>query len=295
MSSPLPPPEISPLSPLSTTIHGLTFDIFGTTVSWRVPLTALLTTAAAATLSRLPPSSPFHPLLSSLTEADWARFAAEWHAAYTAFTRAFVPGRDAWVDVDTHNRESLGRLLKEWGLEGVYGPEEVDRLARGWHELPPWGDTVPGLERLGKRFVTASLSNGNRGLLKDLDGFAGGLGFWRLLGAEDFGAYKPRPEVYLGACREVGAEGEPGKVAMVAAHLEDLAAARRVGMRTVYVERPEEEAWGVEEERYQEARGWVDVWVGERGGGVKGGGGGGFVGGPGGEGGFEELARRLGV
>ena len=87
--------------------------------------------------------------------------------------------------------------------------------------------------------------------------------------------YKPRSEVYLGACRLLGASG-PGEVAMVAAHLGDLEAARGLGMRTVYVERRGEEEWGVEEERYKEARGWVDLWVGE------------------GEGGFEEVARALG-
>lgn len=60
---------------------------------------------------------------------------------------------------------------------------------------------------------------------------------------------------------------------MVAAHLEDLAAARECGMRTVYVER-------VGEERRPELgarEGLVDVWVG--------------VGE--GEGGFLEAARKL--
>ena len=68
-----------------------------------------------------------------------------------------------------------------------------------------------------------------------------------------------------------------GEVAMVAAHLGDLWAAREEGMRTVYVQRRGEEDWGEGEERYVRARGWVDMWVAE------------------GEGGFGEVARRFGL
>ena len=49
---------------------------------------------------------------------------------------------------------------------------------------------------------------------------------------------------------------------MVAAHLSDLEAARGVGMQTIYVERAEEEAWGVEQVREARRKGWVDMWVG---------------------------------
>ena len=93
-----------------------------------------------------------------------------------------------------------------------------------------------GLTRL--RGNVQTLSNGNTNLLRDLRDF-GGLGFHHLLCAETFGVYKPKPETYLGAARELGVE--PRQLAMVAAHLSDLAAARSFGLRTVYVERPNEE------------------------------------------------------
>ena len=48
---------------------------------------------------------------------------------------------------------------------------------------------------------------------------------------------------------------------MVAAHLQDLEAARKEGMQTIYVEREREEAWGVEMVREAKRKGWVDMWV----------------------------------
>ncbi|AEO62335.1 uncharacterized protein THITE_2106401 [Thermothielavioides terrestris NRRL 8126] len=276
MSAPAP-------SPLASTIKALTFDIFGTAVDWRTSITDALATAAAAKLtsSSSPSSSsaalpaPVLAKLQTLTPASWALFAAQWRAAYGAFTSTFDPAAQPWKDVDGHHRESLARLLGEWGLGGLYTDGEMAELSRAWHFLRAWPDSAAGLRRLrGAGFATASLSNGNRALLRDLDAHAA-LGLDRLISAEDFGAYKPRPEVYRGACEALGLE--PRQVAMVAAHLKDLEAARGVGMRTVYVARPGEEEWKPEEERYARAREWVDVWVAE------------------GEGGFEELARRLGA
>ena len=55
---------------------------------------------------------------------------------------------------------------------------------------------------------------------------------------------------------------KPGECALVAADLGDLEAARACGLRTVYVEREGEEAWGVEEVRRARGEGWLDLWVG---------------------------------
>jgi 2-haloacid dehalogenase len=271
----MPPPPPSP-HPLSTTIKALTFDVFGTTVSWREHITTALTTHAT---SKLTSSLPEETLtrLRSLTAQDWSLFAEQWRHSYNTFTRSFVPGQTPWKDIDTHHRDSLTTLLNSRGLAGLYTPSELTDLTRAWHSLPPWPDSRNGLRRLNAAgYTTATLSNGNRSLLDDLTTHSE-LGFAKLISAEDFRAYKPHPEVYRGTCEMLGCE--PGEVALVAAHLGDLAAARAVGMRTVYVERRGEEEWGVEEERYRQAREWVDLWVGEGEG----------------EGGFEEVARRLGA
>ncbi len=104
---------------------------------------------------------------------------------------------------------------------------------------------------------------------------SGKLGFGRIQSSADFGAYKPSEKVYRGAVREMGFR--EGEVAMVAAHLNDLQAAREYGLRTIYVERSGEEDWEVGGDEWTRAREWVDVWISE------------------GEGGFEQVARRLGI
>lgn len=80
---------------------------------------------------------------------------------------------------------------------------------------------------------------------------------------------------YKGAAKAMRVE--PKNCAMVAAHLNDLKAARDCGFRTIYVERKQEEDWKPEQEEYKEAKNWVDMWVLED------------------EDGFLEVARRFGI
>ena len=56
--------------------------------------------------------------------------------------------------------------------------------------------------------------------------------------SENFRHFKPDPEVYLGAAELLGVK--PDRVALVAAHKNDLRAARANGLRTAFVERPKE-------------------------------------------------------
>ncbi|KAI1381006.1 haloacid dehalogenase [Hypoxylon crocopeplum] len=258
-------------------VKALTFDVFGTVVDWRSTVQEELIKQArekkaSPTLASLPESS--RQRLEAMTDDDWAAFAGEWRNSYYEFTRGFVPGESKWKDIDMHHYDALHQLLRKWGLPDIFTDDEVRSLSLIWHHLKPWDDSAAGIRRLGTRLVTSTLSNGNQSLLRDLDAH-GGLGFRRIISTADFGAYKPHPSTYLGAAGALGYR--PEEVAMVAAHLGDLAAARSNGLRTIYVERPQEEAWGREEDRYKEAREWVDLWVTE------------------GEEGFLEVAKRLGV
>lgn len=130
--------------------------------------------------------------LSELTDGDWARFAQEWRNSYKKFTRGFKPGETEWRDIDTHHHLSLIDLLKQWNLEGMYTEHEVEDLSRIWHFLDPWADSSSGLHKLGTKFITSTLSNGNQELLKDLNEH-GNLGFQKLQSSGDFKAYKPHP------------------------------------------------------------------------------------------------------
>lgn len=48
---------------------------------------------------------------------------------------------------------------------------------------------------------------------------------------------------------------------MVAAHLNDLQAAKSNGLKTIFVERPREEGWSADEVEKAKQDGWVDIWV----------------------------------
>ncbi|KAI0387216.1 haloacid dehalogenase [Hypomontagnella monticulosa] len=258
-------------------VKALTFDVFGTVVDFRWTIQQELAERArekiaSPTFGSLPESP--RARLEAMTDGDWATFVQEWRTSYHVFTAAFVPGKTEWKDVDAHFYDALVELLGKWGLKGIFTEDEIKEIGLVWHRLKPWNDSAAGIQRLGTRYVTSTLSNGNKSLLKDLNEH-GGLGFREIISTADYGAYKPHPSTYLGAASTLGFR--PEEVAMVAAHLGDLASARSNGLKTIYVERPQEEAWGVDEDRYKEAREWVDLWVAEC------------------EDGFLEVARRLGI
>jgi 2-haloacid dehalogenase len=263
---------------LETPPKALAFDVFGTVVNWRKTVTSTLIHSAADKTSSSSRSADLSPevrvQLSKLTDQDWSQFAQEWRDSYKKFVKEFVPGETEWRDIDTHHHLSLIDLLKKWKLEGLYTEEEVEDLSLVWHYLEPWKDSSAGLQKLGTKFITSTLSNGNLSLLEDLDKH-GNLGFKKLQSSADFKAYKPHPRVYKGAAKALGLE--PEEVAMVAAHLSDLKAARGCGFKTIYVERKDEEDWRPEQEEYKDAKTWVDIWVTEE------------------EDGFIEVARRFGI
>lgn len=265
---------------IATPPKAMTFDVFGTVVNWRETVTSTLIHSAAAKVSSSSRSAELSPEVSSqlarLTDVDWARFAQEWRNSYKAFTRGFVPEQMPWRDIDTHHHLSLVDLLRKWNLAGLYTDDEVRDLSLVWHALAPWPDSSAGIRLLNGKFTTSTLSNGNPALLQDLDAH-GDLGFAKLQSSADFKAYKPHPRVYGGAAEALGLP--PGEVAMVACHLNDLQAARACGFRTIYVERDREEDWSPEQDEYRDARGWVDMWVGQGEG----------------KGGFVEVAARFGL
>ncbi len=74
-------------------------------------------------------------------------------------------------------------------------------------------------------FVISTLSNGNVSLLTNMAKNAG-LPWDCVLSAELFRHYKPDPESYLGAANMLGLK--PREVMLVAAHKDDLRAAKRL-------------------------------------------------------------------
>lgn len=118
---------------------------------------------------------------------------------------------------------------------GATDPATIARLAAAAHRLPPWDDSVAGLERLAARFPVIGLSNASSAALLRLNAHAE-LRWHLALSSEAVQAYKPAPEIYRLAVDAAGCP--PERMVMVAAHAWDLRGAQAQGMRTAYVRRP---------------------------------------------------------
>jgi len=192
----------------------LVFDIFGTVVDWH--------------------GSIVREVRQRFPQVDADAFALAWRAGYQPAMEAVRSGGRGFVKLDVLHREILDGILPRFGLEHL-GEAERAELNRVWHRLAAWPDSVAGLTRLKARFTICSLSNGNLGLLTDMAKHAG-LPWDCVLSAEVFRAYKPDPRTYLGVA--VVFDVAPQAVMLVAAHQDDLAAARANGLQTAYIERP---------------------------------------------------------
>jgi 2-haloacid dehalogenase len=161
-------------------------------------------------------------------------FARAWRAGYVPAMARVRSGELGWTRIDELHRMILDDILVQFGVEDL-GEAQRRHLNRAWHRLDAWPDSVEGLTRLKSRYVVCTLSNGNLGLLTNMAKHAG-LPWDCILSAEVFRKYKPDPDTYLGVARTF--DVAPAEVLLVAAHHDDLAAARRCGLQTAYVERP---------------------------------------------------------
>ncbi len=194
------------------------FDVFGTLVDWRTGVAAVCgETFNARSIS-------FDPL----------EFADLWRAQYKpAMTRIRAGGRP-YVSLDTLHRENLDEALKITGLEKHFTSDERDKLNHAWEQLPAWPEVPGALLALRRHGLIASCSNGSIALMTRLARFAG-LPWDTVLGAEIARNYKPESVVYLATCEALGLA--PSEVMMVAAHNDDLMAARATGLQTGFFPR----------------------------------------------------------
>jgi 2-haloacid dehalogenase len=201
-------------------VKALTFDVFGTVVDWRTSITE-----EGRALGR-----------RKGIDADWVAFADAWRGKYQPSLTRVRDGRAPWTKLDDLHRASLDELLEEFGIAGLT-EEEIVHLNLAWHRLRPWPDSVDGLLRLKKKYILATLSNGNVALMVNMAKNAG-LPWDAILGAEVARHYKPQPQCYL-TCAEL-LDLAPEQCMMVAAHNSDLVAAGALGFRSAFVARPTE-------------------------------------------------------
>ncbi|HOW75249.1 MAG TPA: HAD family hydrolase [Candidatus Competibacteraceae bacterium] len=129
-------------------------------------------------------------------------------------------------------KEALNLAARRAGYQAfdVEGAFEVFFVAR--NAVEPFAEVRPTLERLGRRYLLASLSNGNADLrligLDDLFAFS--------LNAIDIGAAKPDPLLFKEASRRLAVR--PDQIVHIGDDPEhDIFGAARAGFRTVWVNR----------------------------------------------------------
>jgi 2-haloacid dehalogenase len=217
---------LAPAAPAAATIKALTFDVFGTVVDWRSSVIA-----EGEALGR-----------AKGLKVDWPKFADAWRGGYGPSMNRVRKGELPWTNIDALHRMVLDKLLTDFRITGLTEAEK-ENFNRVWHRLKPWPDSVDGLARLKRRYIIATLSNGNVALLTNMAKF-GGLPWDVILSAELARRYKPDRQVYQMAADLLGLK--TAEVMMVAAHKRDLRAAAGTGMQTAFVPRPLEHGAGVE-------------------------------------------------
>jgi 2-haloacid dehalogenase len=208
------------VKPELANVKALVFDTFGTVVDWRGSVIAEgMAWGKAKGLN-----------------INWADFADRWRLGYRPTMDKVRKGEIPWTRLDDLHRMILEELLEEFKIEGLTEEEKVS-WTHVWRRLKPWPDSVEGLTRIKKKYVIAPLSNGNIALMTNLSKF-GGLPWDAILGSELARHYKPDREVYVSAYYYL--DLKPEEVMMCAAHASDLQAARRSGLRTGFIDRPNE-------------------------------------------------------
>ena len=203
-----------------SSVKALLFDVFGTVVDWRTCITAEFDQLAQ----------------SNDIQLESSRLADEWRAQYQPSMEAIRDGKRPFARLDVLHAENLNHVLARNDLT-VFGEAERARLVKAWHRLEGWPDVSVGLQRLKKNFIIAPQSNGNISLLVNM-AKAANLPWDVILGAEIVQTYKPRPEAYERACDALGLT--TANCMMVAAHNDDLLAARNTGMKTAFIVRDTE-------------------------------------------------------
>jgi 2-haloacid dehalogenase len=202
-------------------VKALTFDVFGTVVDWHGSVAREVRSLAKAKGLRV----------------NAVKFTKAWRAGYRPAMDRVRSGELPWTKIDVLHRMILDDLLAQFKIADALTEEEKVHLNLVWHRLKAWPDAPRGLRRLKKRYIVATLSNGNTALLVNMAKYAD-LSWDCIFSSETFRHFKPDPEMYLGAADAL--DLKPGEIVMVASHKHDLRAAARCGLKTAFIKRPHE-------------------------------------------------------
>ncbi len=197
------------------------FDVFGTIVNWRNGVASVCAETFASK------NIDFNP----------HEFADLWRGEYQPAMERIRSGDRGYIALDTLHLENLNRVLENVGLLDKFNNQERQALNKAWEKLPGWPDSSPGLYALKKKAIIAPCSNGSIALMTRIAKFSD-LPWDCIVGAEIAQNYKPHKDAYLKSVAALGLQ--PEDVMMVAAHNDDLHAARKYGLKTGFIPRKTE-------------------------------------------------------
>ena len=209
-------------------VKAIFFDVFGTVFDWHKSI--YLETKTFTSQNRL--------------SFDEFEFTDKWRAGFRTLQSEIATGKRNYLSMDDIHMEVLNELLEELKIRHI-NKDKLIQFNQSWHRLIPWGDSLPGLADLKENHIISALSNGNLSMLVKLSKNSK-IPWDSILSTEFFGTYKPDPKVYLGAIKML--DVLPKETMMVASHAYDLDGAKRAGMKTCYVHRPNEFGTGKSED-----------------------------------------------
>jgi 2-haloacid dehalogenase len=192
-------------------VEYLTFDCYGTLIDWEKGITASL-----------------HPIFQ---RHDCAMPDAEILERYAAFEAAIESG--PYVNY----RTVLERVVDRFGELLGFAPTVEDKgaFSSSVGKWPAFPDSREALARLADRFRLVVLSNVDDDLFSASDELLGSP-FHAVFTAQQIGSYKPDLRNFRFAIERLG--GESDRIVHVAQSLfHDIAPARRLGLRTVWINR----------------------------------------------------------
>jgi 2-haloacid dehalogenase len=202
-------------------IRACIFDVFGSLVDWRGSVARHVAGVAAQKGVAL----------------DALAVATDWRAEYQPGMARVRDGARGYVPLEVLHLENLDRVLDRHGLADAFDTTARARLNLAWEQLDPWPDVPDGLAMVRAQRLVAPCSNGSIAMMVRLARH-GGLVWDAIVGADIAQDYKPKHEVYRASARALGLA--PSEVMMVAAHNDDLLAARDAGLATGFFPRPTE-------------------------------------------------------
>lgn len=198
-------------------IKAITFDVFGTCTDYWTAFTVV-----GAKIDAMRGMS-----------TDWNSVLLSMGGPFPPTFVEVLKKQRQWQSFVSLRRESLQDALAKVNVNLTSA--ELDQLNDIWATSSAWPDVAPGLDRMKRKYLLATLGNADMGdtvrLVK-----SNKLGFDEILTAELAQSIKPDPAVYQLGPRYLGLK--PNQILMVASHKADLKSAAAQGFRTAFVARP---------------------------------------------------------